>query len=289
MPLETLSVSQNSNSDTQPRPLKEGGVCYNIIVNYLFSFILGTIVGSFLNVVALRWDLPYQGSILSRFRGRSQCPHCGKKLSWTELVPILSFFILKAKCRECQASISYQYPLVELWTGLVFVFNYLLFGITLYSLLITLVFCIYIVITIYDFKYKIIPDSLVYFTILLTFMVRFISGGDLLDWLTGPIFFIFFGSIWFLSGGRAMGFGDAKLGLSVGLLLGALQGFSAMVLAFWIGAFISLLYIFLNNKGFIKSDKKLTMKSEIPFAPFIIIGAWVSVIFQLNLFHALSF
>ena len=86
-----------------------------------------------------------------------------------------------------------------------------------------------------------------------------------------------------------MGFGDAKLGLSVGLLLGALQGFSAKVLAFWIGAFISLLYIFLNNKGFIKSDKKLTMKSEIPFAPFIIIGAWVSVIFQLNLFHALSF
>lgn len=86
-----------------------------------------------------------------------------------------------------------------------------------------------------------------------------------------------------------MGFGDAKLGLSVGLLLGAAEGFSAIVLAFWIGAFGSLLYIFLNRINFLKSAKKLTMKSEIPFAPFIIVGAWISLVFKLNLLHVLSF
>jgi prepilin signal peptidase PulO-like enzyme (type II secretory pathway) len=82
-----------------------------------------------------------------------------------------------------------------------------------------------------------------------------------------------------------MGFGDAKLGLSVGLLLGALQGFSAIILAFWIGALVSLSYISLKKIGFIKNDKGLTMKSEIPFAPFIIIGTWISLFLDLNLLH----
>ena len=76
-----------------------------------------------------------------------------------------------------------------------------------------------------------------------------------------------------------MGFGDAKLGLSIGLLLGAAQGLSAIILAFWIGAVYSLAYIFIKN------DKGLTMKSEVPFAPFIIIGAWVSIVFHINLLH----
>ena len=86
-----------------------------------------------------------------------------------------------------------------------------------------------------------------------------------------------------------MGFGDAKLGLSVGFLLGAVQGFSAIILAFWIGALCSLTYLLLNKTGFIKKAKKLTMKSEIPFAPFIILGAWLSLIFDLNIFYVISF
>lgn len=93
-----------------------------------------------------------------------------------------------------------------------------------------------------------------------------------------------------------MGFGDAKLGLSVGLLLGALEGFSAIILAFWIGASGSLLYIFLNKTGlpagktgFLKSSKELTMKSEVPFAPFIVIGAWISSVFHFNILNVALF
>jgi prepilin signal peptidase PulO-like enzyme (type II secretory pathway) len=236
-------------------------------------FVLGAIVGSFLNVVGLRWDS-------KDFGGRSRCPSCGQNLRWLELVPILSFLILRTRCQRCHAKISWQYPIIEIWTGLIFA------TVPVWALP---VFCIYVVITIYDFKHKIIPDTLVYTAILLSVVSRWLSVSSTLDWLAGPILFGFFASIWLLSRGRAMGFGDAKLGLSVGLLLGAAQGFSAIVLAFWIGAFISLSYLFLQRIGFLKNAKGLTMKSEIPFAPFIILGAWVSLTLHLNLLNVLLF
>ena len=86
-----------------------------------------------------------------------------------------------------------------------------------------------------------------------------------------------------------MGFGDAKLGLSIGLLLGAAQGFSAIILAFWIGAVVSISYLILCSAVFIKGAKRLTMKSEVPFAPFLIIGAWVAVVYHLDLLHVSLF
>ena len=254
--------------------------CYNLEMITVFLFVAGIVVGSFLNVVGLRWDLPRCGGALSNFSGRSHCPSCGKKLRWYELVPLASFVVQMGKCRGCKAKISWQYPIVELWTGLIF-------ATVPYTFI--PVFCIYIVITIYDLRHKIIPDSLVYSAILLSVVSRWLSAGSTLDWLSGPILFAFFASIWLLSRGRAMGFGDAKLGLSVGLLLGAAQGFSAIILAFWIGAVGSLSYIFLNKTGFIKNAKGLTMKSEVPFAPAIIIGAWLSLVFHLDILNVALF
>ncbi len=235
-------------------------------------FVLGAVIGSFLNVVGLRWG---SGRTLL---GRSSCPSCGKVLEWYELIPFFSFFILRRRCSNCGEHISWQYPIVELWTGLIFA--------TVPYIFIP-VFCIYIIITIYDLKHKIIPDPLVYSAIILSLLIPlFFIHYSFLDWLSGPILFTFFGLIWFLSKGHAMGFGDAKLGLSVGLLLGATQGFSAIILAFWIGAAGSLAYLFWR---FPNNTKKLTMKSEIPFAPFIVVGAWMSLVFDLNLFHVALF
>jgi prepilin signal peptidase PulO-like enzyme (type II secretory pathway) len=212
-------------------------------------------------------------------------------------VPIVSFVVLKARCGSCLEKISWQYPIVEVWTGLIFLSIYslpageagLAFSI-LQKLILISVFCLYIVITIYDFRHKIIPDQLVIASIIISFLFHLISDlqlqtFNLLDWLAGPILFSFFGLIWLLSGGRAMGFGDAKLGLSVGLLLGATNGFSAIVLAFWIGAAGSLVYLLLNRIGFLKKNKGLTMKSEVPFAPFIVLGTWLALILELNLLH----
>lgn len=211
--------------------------------------------------------------------GRSFCPTCSKTLKWYELVPVFSFLILRGRCSKCKSPISVQYPMIELWTGIVFVSLYSIFGLTTYSLLLTIVFCIYTVILIYDLRHKIIPDSLVYLSIGLSLLVPlFLIPYSLIDWLTGPILFSAFGLIWLVSKGRALGFGDAKLALSIGLLLGSSQGFSAIALAFWIGAGLMLPVMLFSRKG-------ITMKSEIPFAPFMIIGAWVSIFFGFDLFH----
>ena len=121
-------------------------------------FVLGAIVGSFLNVVGLRWD---SGRTIG---GRSSCPVCGKNLLWYELLPLVSFIMQKGRCRECKAIISWQYLLVEIWTGLIFATVPLIF---------IPVFCIYVVITIYDFKHKIIPDPLVYSAIVLGILIYF--------------------------------------------------------------------------------------------------------------------
>ena len=189
--------------------------------------------------------------------------------------------------------ISWQYPLVEIWTGLIFASLFHIIDPSnltsfFHYLVLIAVFCLYIVITIYDFRHKIIPDGLVYTSTGLALLVPlFLIDYSLVDWLAGPLIFIFFGSIWFFSRGRAMGFGDAKLGLSVGLLLGATKGFSAIIFAFWLGALAGLLVLFLAKFNFIKGDKGLTMKSEVPFGPAIVLGAWIALFFHLNFTHVL--
>ena len=235
----------------------------------LFLFILGLFVGSFLNVVALRFR---RENFLTT---RSYCPKCERVLKWWELIPVFGFIFLRARCSNCEGRISLRYPLVELLTGMVFAL--------LQNWFFILIFSIYIVIALYYLEHKIIPNELVYVSIFFSLIFQsIVSSFTLLDWLTGPILFIFFASFWYFSKGRAMGFGDAKLGLSVGLLLGFAKGLSAIVLAFWIGAFVSIVMMFWGRVGFITRAKKLTMKSEIPFAPFIIIGAFVSLIFNLD-------
>lgn len=240
-------------------------------------FIFGLIVGSFLNVVVLRWGTG------RGFSGRSKCPHCEKTLEWYELVPVVSFFLQRGKCRACAAKLSPQYPVIEVFTGVVFATIFNLELSILDNLLLLVVFSIYIVIAVYDFYHKIIPDELVYSAIVLSLFARWLSHGSALDWLAGPIIFLFFGSVWALSKGRAMGFGDAKLGLSIGLLLGGAQGLSAIVLSFWLGAIFGIAAILL------KLSKDITMKSEVPFAPFILVGTWLSVLLQLDLLHVSLF
>ncbi len=247
----------------------------------IILFIFGTIIGSFLNVVGLRWNT---GLNLS---SRSECPSCKTTLKWYELVPLLSFFFLGARCRTCHTKISSQYPLVELLTGLIFLTLYQVYGLGSNYLLGTFIFSIYVVILIYDSRHKIIPDSLSYSATFLSliFVLANLGSYTTLDYLAGPILFGFFALIWLVSQGRAMGFGDAKLSLSVGLLLGAAMSFSAIILAFWIGALYAITIMILGKVGFLKSQEGLTMKSEVPFAPFIILGAWISLILGFNLLH----
>jgi len=243
---------------------------------YIFFFILGTIVGSFLNVVILR--LKKKESILKK---RSYCPNCKKKLTWDELIPLVSFLIQKGKCRKCGEKISLQYPLVEFFTGLIFVFVIAYsFDFTLYAFINTLFLlifsCFLIVIFVYDLKYYLIPDKLIYPAIIITLLYDIYISLIVQDlsFLTSSIsaaliaggFFLF---IILISKGKWLGMGDLKIGILIGLFFGLPYMLIVFFLAFLSGAFVSLILLIL---------KKKTLKSEIPFGPFLS-GATFLVLF----------
>jgi prepilin signal peptidase PulO-like enzyme (type II secretory pathway) len=258
-------------------------------VIYLFLLILGIIIGSFLNVAGLRYN---SGLGVG---GRSMCLSCGETLRWHELIPVVSYFWRLGRCRSCRSLISAQYPIVEIMTGVSFVAIYRTFFIgdfisLIYCLLVAVIFCLYIVIGIYDLRHRIIPDLLVYSSILLSCIADIVQRVPLHDLLAGPILFLFFFVIWLVSKGRAMGLGDAKLGLSIGLLLGLVHGLSALAFSFWFGT-VAALVVMITSKAYplFMSGKRITMKSEIPFAPFLVIGALAAIIFHVDLFHLSAF
>jgi prepilin signal peptidase PulO-like enzyme (type II secretory pathway) len=261
---------------------------YTIV--FIAIFILGTIIGSFLNVVIYRFNT---GKSITR--GRSICMSCNRTLMWYELIPVLSFLISSGKCRRCRSIISHQYPLVEIISGLMFVLvSYHFLPILSYSqgMFITLLvasmsaFSLLLVITVYDIRHKIIPDPLVYAFIVVSFVFMFINqtpGGSLFTLpsvthiLAGPALAIPFALLWLLSRGKAMGLGDAKLILGIGFMLGMTAGLAALILAFWTGSVVGILALFMGHR-------KFNVKSEIPFAPFLALGAVIAFLFNLTIF-----
>lgn len=261
---------------------------------FLFIFALGTIIGSFLNVVIFRFNT---GRTI--VKGRSMCMTCSNTLRWYELIPLFSWLIQSGKCRRCAAKISHQYPIVEFITGVVFtLITFKFFPILYYSfwsyffsvLFFALIFSLLIVISVYDIRHKIIPDKLVFVFIALSFISIFINYSgmgsffvfpNILTILSGPILAIPFGLIWLFSKGRLMGLGDAKLLLGVGWLFGLAPALCAVILSFWIGTVVSLLVMLF-------SKKKMNMKTEIPFAPFIIIATFITFLFNLDIFSLVS-
>ena len=143
-----------------------------MIILYLLIFLFGLSVGSFLNCVVFRLGKK-QGFI----NGRSYCPFCKHFLVWYDLIPVLSFIILYRCCRYCKKRISYQYPLVELATGILFVLilitnNQLSIISYFYYLLIT---CFLVIIFVYDLKHFIIPDKILYPAIAISFLYLIIN------------------------------------------------------------------------------------------------------------------
>jgi len=240
-------------------------------------------VGSFLNVVIFR--LKTKETIL---KSRSHCVFCKKKLSWYELIPLLSFTIQKGRCRECHKKISWQYPIIEIITGLLFLsaliysapggsalgwqFPYIIYGLFLW-----LIFSFLIIIFVYDLKHYSIPNIIVLPAIVLSLFF------DIYLWLSTGQFFIFLSSIiaMIIAGGfflilvliskeKWMGMGDVFMGMLMGLILGTPQIFVALFFAFLIGAIISIILLIL---------KKKKMKSEIPFGPFLVLGTIIALLY----------
>jgi len=246
---------------------------------YIISFILGLIIGSFINCLVYR--LHVGKSVLS---GRSFCPHCKHQITWYDNIPLLSFILLKGKCRYCAKKISNQYPLVELATGILFVVISLansqsLFNASIISWLIlfrNLIFtAILIIIFVYDYKYYLILDKVsipaIVIALILNIGIKIIEiqifnlqasifnifGQYILSALALAGFFL----IQFLvSNGKWIGGGDIRLGVLIGFMLGWPMSLLALFLAYIFGSVIGILLIIFKKKN---------IKSQIAFGTFL--------------------
>ena len=261
----------------------------------IISFGYGVIIGSFLNVLIYRF---HTGKSLS---GHSHCLSCGTRLKWYELFPLLSYLGLRGHCRTCNCYIPIRYFLVEISTALLFVASYAISMSLVELLYLWAVMALLIVIAVYDINHFIIPDA---FTITLTgviaawFGLRAWMGEPLLalglDVLAAGLGASFLLLLWVVSRGKWIGFGDVKLAVPLGLLVGAPLVFSMVVFSFWIGAVISLLLIGLAHLqgGKLRLRfpfRTLTIKSAVPFAPFLIAGSLVTLFTHLNVLDIFTF
>ncbi len=245
-------------------------------MDLLLVAILGSLWGSFANVCIYR--LPLKGGVV---KGRSFCPKCKKKILWYENIPILSYFILGGKCSKCKKKISTQYLIVEAISIISFLIIYYLFGISLTTILLIILFLSFLIIFFIDLKHYIIPDVLTFPMMALGFFKSFDPNlspifPNYINSLLGGI--IGYGIIWLLiifykkiRNKEGMGLGDAKL---------------LAVIGFWFGWISIPFVIFLSSvtaliivtPDLLKKSKKLT--SEIPFGPYIITGTFIYLLFQ---------
>lgn len=231
-------------------------------------FIYGLIIGSFLN--ALIWRIKQRRSIV---KGRSICPNCKHQLAILDLIPVISWLLLQGKCRYCQKTISYQYPIVESITAVLFALSFLIirpnglygwidFGIWLYIL------ASLICLGVYDLKWMILPNIILVPAIIMSIfelIFQIVIQKAPFSVATGPIIAavfiaIIFSALAMLAGGKLMGFGDVKLVFLMGLVLGIKKLLLALFLAFNLAAIIGLGLILIRQK---------TRKDHIPFGPFL--------------------
>jgi leader peptidase (prepilin peptidase)/N-methyltransferase len=245
----------------------------------LFLFVTGLVMGSFYNVVIFR--VPAEKSIV---KPRSSCGNCGTVLKPVDLIPVFSYIFLKGKCRYCKAKISAQYPLVELLTGALFVILYLKFGFTPELFFSIYLMSVLLIVFFIDLKHQIIPNGLVLTGLIggaLFFALRFWYKDAILDgaaWYSPLLGMVATSGILLLIAllgmliykTDAMGMGDVKIFLPIGLFLGLKLGIMALILSVFIGGLTGLFLILTKLKD---------RKSQIPFGPFIVAGSFLSLMF----------
>lgn len=254
----------------------------------MILFVFGLAVGSFINVVALRYRGDHFVFSHRVIGGRSACPHCKKILHWYELIPVVSWVIQGARCRSCRARIGFQYPLVEILSGCIFAFVPMVFMYEpVLSALWIAAFELILLISYIDVRLQIIPDEL---TLLLTAVgifygivlvgylgmanVSFIAsyavpfGFQQNFWINRLVGIAvgagFFALLILITRGKGMGWGDMKLGAPLGLLFGWPDIVLLYASAFISGAIAGVLFLALRKKN---------MKSALPFVPFLALGA----------------
>lgn len=264
--------------------------------------VLGLILGSFVN--ALVWRVREQSRSITRRKkniesskdlsivhGRSMCPNCHHTLAAKDLLPVLSWLELRGKCRYCQKAISWQYPLVEVLTSLLFVVSYIWWPLE-FNAMGTINFIVWLIVLtgfmtlfVYDLKWLLLPNRIVYPLVVVSGVMALINilvfdgglhmAGDVAISLliaSG----IFYG-LFQVSKGKWIGGGDVKLGLIIGFVIGVpLQAFLVLFTASLIGTMTVL-------PGLV--SKKIKATSRIPFGPYLIVGTIIIKIFGASIVH----
>lgn len=249
---------------------------------YIVLFVLGASFGSFLNVLISR---NIEGK--DWVKGRSRCDHCGKQLMWYENIPLLSYVVLGGRCRYCKKKISIQHPLIEIFIALLFVwwgvvgsvfFQLVQSPLTtvqpLYWLIIGFVF---VGVFFADLFYGVIPDFLVWFGLVVSFVYRVIlvsfGGMQSMDFVLSLAasfgVFLFFLFLYKATKGKGMGYGDVKFSPVLGLVLGWPRVVVGVLASFILGAVFAI---------FLLLSKKRKFGDTVPFGPFLVFGSYVALV-----------
>ncbi len=226
----------------------------------VYIFIIGLLFGSFYNVVGMR--LPNNESII--FPG-SHCENCNHKLSWYENIPLFSYILLKGKCKSCHAKISVWYPAIELFTGMLFLISYYVFGLTTEFFISIIISSLVSIIFVSDINYYIILDSPLVIGSFLIIIIKLISFGLKEALISIGSGLLVFGVMYlimllgnFIFKKESLGGGDIKLSFVAGLVLGPKLGIMYIVFGAFL-AFPYAMYITIRNK-----------ENMLPFGPFLI-------------------
>ena len=235
-------------------------------VSAILATVFGLSVGSFLNVCIHR--LPLRESLM---HPASRCPRCQAALKPYDNIPVVSYLVLRGRCRACGAPISLRYPLIEVITGAIFLAAYILFdGPILYQRL--LFACAMIVLFVIDLEHRILPDVITLPGIVVGFLFSFIMPPGWIDSLVGLL--VGGGSLWLmgevyfrLRHEEGMGFGDVKMLAMIGAFLGWKLMLLTLILSSFLGSAIGL--------GMIAA-RRGDMKYALPFGTFLAVGALVA-------------
>jgi len=259
--------------------------------------ILGAIAGSFLNALLFRYNTGR-----SVLHGRSGCMRCGHTLQTLDLVPLASYLILAGRCRYCRSRISPQYPLVEAAAALIAAALYLQNQDPFHFFAALAVWMVLLFIFVYDLRHKIIPWSAMGLLALGALVLMWIEYRLTLTGLLAGVYLALpLVAFSVVSRGQWMGWADGILEFGLGLLLGLSAGASALMMAFWLGAIVGILLLSLP-RGYtpLESDPRkftkifgvsltgYTMRSEVPFAPFLILGAALAYFLHVDFLQILS-
>ncbi len=238
----------------------------------VFNFLLGAVIGSFLNVLIYR--IPKSESIL---RPPSHCPVCGHRLKWYDMIPVFSYIFLKGKCRYCGAKISPRYPLIEALTGFAFVGVGLRYGWSLLFFEYIIFSALLITVSFTDIFNGVVPDVVVIPGAVIGLIFSLLRGKDVfISSILGMLFlFGFFLLVIFLTKG-GMGEGDATFGGMIGAFLGFKFSLAVLVIAFVLGAIAGILFIiFSRKKG----------EDAIPFGPYLALAAYIMVLWGYKILY----